>query len=167
MAKVSYFFNIQTGEELKKAYKAWAVKLHPDNGGDAEKFKEMQAQFTQLFNVLKNVHAKKDGTTWEATGDRASNETPEEFMNIIEKLMFIQDIDVELCGSWIWVSGNTKEYKELLKELGFKFSGNKKMWYWQNDGVRRYHKKAWTIDEIRQAYGSKVYKQDELDALEG
>ena len=166
MANITYFFNVQTAEELKKEYKKWAVKLHPDNGGDAEQFKDMQAEFTKLFNVLKNVHIKKDGTTWEATGDRATTETAEQFMDIIEKLMFIPDISVELCGSWIWVSGNTKEYRELLKGLDFKYSGNKKMWYYQNDGVRRYHKKAWTIDEIRNAYGSKVYK-DELDALEG
>ena len=162
---MKYFFNIQTAEELKKAYKKLAVKFHPDNGGDAEIFKAMQAEFTTLFNVLKNVHVKKDGTTWEATGEYATTETAEEFMDIIEKLMFIPDINVELCGSWIWVSGNTKEYKDLLKELGFKFSGNKKMWYYQRDGKRKYHKKAWTIDEIRATYGSKLYKE-ELEALE-
>ena len=162
----SYFFGIQTGEELKKEYKKWAVKLHPDNGGDAEQFKAMQAEFTKLFNVLKNVHIKKDGTMWEATGEYATTETPEEFMNIIEKLMFIKDITVELCGSWIWVGGDTIGIKELLKELGFKFSGNKKMWYYQRDNRRHYHKKAWTIDEIRATYGSKLYK-DELEAIEG
>ena len=162
----SYFFGVQTGEELKKEYRKWAVKLHPDNGGDAEEFKAMQAEFTKLFNVLKNVHINKEGKMWEATGNRATQETAQEFMDIIEKLMFIPDIEVELCGSWIWVGGNTKEYRDLLKELGFKFSGNKKMWYYQNDGVRRYHKKAWTIDEIRSAYGSRLYK-DEREAIEG
>ena len=163
---MKYFFGIQTGDELKKEYKRWAVKLHPDNGGDSEQFKAMQAEFTKLFNVLKNVHLKKDGTTWEATGDKVTKETPEQFMDIIEKLMFIPDITVEICGSWIWVGGDTKGIKEMLKELGFKFSGNKKMWYYQNDGVRRYHKKAWTIDEIRNAYGSQTYKEDR-EAVEG
>ena len=163
---MKYFFNIQTAEELKSEYKKLAIKFHPDNGGDAEQFKAMQAEFTTLFNVLKNVHAKKDGTTWEATGEYATSETPEEFMNIIEKLMFIPDLNVELCGSWIWVSGNTKEYREMLKELSFRYSANKQMWYYQRDTRKKYHKKAWTIDEIRAAYGSKLYK-DELDAIEG
>lgn len=161
--KKNYFFDIHTAEELKKAYKEWAVKLHPDNGGDAEQFKEMQAQFTKLFAVLKNVHINsKTGETWEATGARATTETAEEFMNIIEKLMFIAALNVELCGSWIWVSGDTKAYKELLKELGFKYSANKQMWYYQRDGKHPFYKnkKAWTIDEIRATYGSKLYKEE-------
>lgn len=164
---MTYFFDIHTAEELKKEYKKLAVQFHPDNGGDAEQFKAMQAEFTTLFNVLKNVHTKKDGTTWEATGEYATTETAQEFMDIIEKLMFIQDITVELCGSWIWVSGNTKDYKDLLKELGFKFSGNKKMWYYQRDNRKHYHKKAWSIEEIRATYSSKTYKEDELTAIEG
>ena len=159
-----FFENIETAEELKKAYHKLAIKLHPDNGGDAEQFKAMNSEFQRLFERLKNVHKNKDGEKWEATGDRATSETAEEFMNIISKLMFIKDLKVELCGSWIWVSGKTKEYKELLKELTFKYSSNKQMWYYQRDGVRKYHKQAWTIDQIRSAYGSRTFrgKREEL-----
>lgn len=155
---MKFFEGVRTAEELKKMYHKLAVKLHPDNGGDAEQFKAMNNEFRYLFDRLKNVHVNKEGETWEATGDRATNETAEEFMDIISKLMFIKDLNVELCGSWIWVSGNTKEHKDLLKELAFKWSSNKQMWYYQRDGVRKYHKKAWTMDQIRNAYGSKKFK---------
>ena len=159
MTKIRFFFGIETAEELKKEFKKLALKLHPDNGGDAEEFKAMQAEFSKLWDNLKNIHTNKKGEQYDTTGtDRATTETAAEFMNIIEKLMFIADISVELCGSWIWVSGNTKEHRDLLKELGFKYSSNKQMWYYQRDGVRKFHKKAWTIDEIRNAYGSKTYK---------
>lgn len=156
--KIRFFFGIETAEELKKAFKKLAVKLHPDNGGDAEEFKAMQAEFSLLFDRLKNIHVNKKGETWEATGEQATTETANEFMDIIIKLMFIADLTVELCGSWIWVGGNTKEHKELLKELGFRYSSNKQMWYYQREGKRKWHKKAWSIDEIRTAYGSKLYK---------
>lgn len=163
---MKYFTNIKTAEELKKAYKKLAVMLHPDNGGDEEKFKEMQNEFSKLFEQLKNIHVNKEGKTWEATGEWATKETAADFMNIIEKLMFMQDLTVELCGSWIWVGGNTKEHKDLLKELNFKFSANKQMWYYNQDGFRKHSKKVLTIDEIRAMYGSKTFK-DERMAVEG
>ncbi len=166
MARIKYFFGIETAEELKKAFRKLAAKLHPDNGGNVEEFKAMKLEFEKLWDNLKNIHTNKKGEQYDTTGtDRATTETAKEFMNIIEKLMFISDITVELCGSWIWVGGNTKEYKDLLKELGFKYSSNKQMWYYQRDGIRRYHKKAWSIDEIRSAYGSKTYK-GERDLIE-
>ena len=161
-----YFTNCKTAEELKKAYHKLAIKLHPDNGGDAEEFKEMQAEFTKMFDRLKNIHASKDGETYEKTGEYATHETAEEFMNIINTLLTFPGLTVELCGSWVWVSGDTRQYKEELKEIGCKWSANKKMWYWQNDGKRRYHKKAWSMNEIRGTYGSTVFKAARYEALE-
>ena len=166
MAKIKYFFGIETAEELKKAFRKLAVKMHPDNGGNEEEFKAMKLEFEKLWDNLKNIHVNHKGEQYDTTGtERATTETAGEFMNIIEKLMFIPDITVELCGSWIWVSGNTKDHRELLKELTFRYSSNKKMWYYQRDGKRKWHKKAWSIQEIRTAYGSKVYKEERV-ALE-
>lgn len=158
MKKIKFFADCQTAEELKKAFHKLAMKFHPDNGGDGEAFKAMKAEFEMLFDLLKNVHRRKDGETWEATGEKATTETAAEFMDIIEKVMFIDNLTVELCGSWVWVGGETKKYKDYLKENGFKYSANKKMWYYQRDGVRKWHKKAWSITEIRDTYGSEVYK---------
>ena len=38
-------------------------------------------------------------------------------MAIIEQLLNYPDMLIEVCGSWIWVSGNTKEHKDILKAL--------------------------------------------------
>ena len=38
-----------TAAQIKKAYRKKAVKMHPDRGGDEEKFKELQV------NMKKNV----------------------------------------------------------------------------------------------------------------
>lgn len=159
--KTNYFFGCETAEELKKEYHKLSRKLHPDNGGNEEQFKEMQAEFTRMFDILKNVHTNKDGDKWEATGERATTETAREFMDVIEKLMFIPDITVELCGSWIWVGGNTKGHKELLKELHFRWSANKSMWYYhKEEGKRRYRKGNWSIDKIRDTFGSELYHEE-------
>ncbi len=39
-----------TEDEIKKAYRKLAMKHHPDRGGDAEKFKEIQHAYEQLTN---------------------------------------------------------------------------------------------------------------------
>lgn len=163
---MAYFTNCKTAEEIKKSYRSWAVKLHPDNGGSEEAFKEMQAEFTKCFDRVKNIHTNKDGQQYEKTGENASTETAEEFMYIINILISMEGLNVELCGCWVWVSGETKQYKDQLKELGCKWSANKQMWYYQRDGKRRYHKKAWTIDEIRGVYGSEKFRAARRDRLD-
>ena len=46
---------------------------------------------------------------------------------IISQILHFENITIELVGSWIWLSGNTKEIKDKLKELGFKWASKKKM----------------------------------------
>ena len=147
-----YFENCKTAEELKKAYRKAAAQLHPDNnpGKDTTKdFQEMQSEFEKAFDRLKNVHVNKDGETYE----KETTETAREFMDLINKLLKM-GIDVELCGSWIWCSGNTKAVKEDLKSLGFKWSHNKAAWYYHRDPYRKKSKRSMSLDEIRLMYGS-------------
>ena len=44
-------------------------------------------------------------------------ETPEEFKKIINELVTLQGIEIEICGDWIWVTGNTYNCREQLKAL--------------------------------------------------
>lgn len=44
-------------------------------------------------------------------------------LNKTEGLVATMDRD------WVWVSGDTRSYKESLKALGFRFSGRRQAWY--------------------------------------
>ncbi len=112
---MKYFENCKTAEELKKAYHKAAAKLHPDNGGDAEEFKAMQAEYMRMFDRLKNIHATATGETYE----KETSETASEFMDIIDKVINLDGVHVEIIGSWIWLTGNTVEYKDKISAAGF------------------------------------------------
>ena len=152
---MSYFTNCKTAEELKKAYRTWAKKLHPDLGGNAEEFKQMQNEYEKLWERLKNVHQNAQGETY----TKETDETPQEFIHIINVLITLVGVEVEICGKWIWVSGNTKPHKETLKQLKFKWAHKKQAWYYHAEPYKKKSRRELTLDEIRDMFGSQHYDQ--------
>lgn len=147
-----YFDNVTTLDELKAAYKRLALKNHPDMGGDLRTMQAINAEYDSMFAVLKakhNAQAKQDGTT------RATTETPEEYRQVVEAIINLDGIEVELCGCWLWVSGDTYTHKDALKAAGFRWSRTKKMWYWHHaeDG-QHWSRGRKSMEEIRNTYGS-------------
>ena len=150
-----YFIDCKTAEELKKTYRAWAKKLHPDLGGNAEEFKVMQAEYERMWERLKNVHKTAEGKTY--TAKTETTEAPQEFINIINVLIRLEGVNVEICGSWIWASGNTLTHKDRLKSLGFKWAYKKRAWYYHTEPYRKRSHRELTLDEIRDMFGSQSY----------
>jgi len=148
-----YFSPIpKTCEELKKFYRELSKTNHPDAGGTKEAMQAINAEYTALFEGLKDIHTTKDGETY--TASKKTAETPDEFINIIDQMIHFEHITIEIIGSFIWITGNTREYKEQLKVLGFKWSPNKTAWYLAPDGYRRHGKTQYTMETIRGMYGS-------------
>ena len=75
---------------------------------------------------------------------------------VIEKLKDIKDLDLEICGSWLWVSGKTKDNKDLLKSLGLFYAPKKQQWYFRPAGYKSRRHKPVSMDRIRDTYGSEV-----------
>lgn len=148
---MKWFNNPQTLEELKKQYKSLALKHHPDLGGNTQEMQEINSEYDKLFEVLKNTHKSATGKVYTT---KETTETPNVYKNIINKLINLVGIDIEICGSWLWITGDTKPHKELLKTLKFKWSKSKSAWYYHTDKHRKHNNKAFTLDEIRDLYGS-------------
>jgi curved DNA-binding protein CbpA len=149
---MTYFINIKTLDELKAEYRRLAMKHHPDKGGNLETMKAINAEHDELFEVLKKQHNAGADEYHQTT------ETAEMFRDIIDLLLTLDGLEVELCGSWLWIGGNTKEHKDALKKAGCGWSKNKGMWYWRHpEEGRRWRKSNTTMGDIRTKYGSQVF----------
>ena len=158
---MTYFKDCKTAEELKKAYHKAAARLHPDNGGDAEEFKTMQAEYMRMFDRLKNIHTNAAGETYE----KETNENAADYMEIINKVIHLDGVNIEIIGSWIWLSGNTMEYKEEIKAAGFWWSKNKKAWYYNGDDKKSRRRGRYSMDQLREKWGTEEVKKTKQERI--
>jgi len=117
----------QTLEELKAQYRKLAMQHHPDNGGDVEIMKAVNNQYDELFPRLKDIHKTKNGEPY--TSKEETTETADQFKALISELMKMDEIVIEIIGCFVWVTGNTKPYKEKFRELKFQWHSKKLAWY--------------------------------------
>lgn len=161
---MKWFNNPTTAEELKKEYKKLALKNHPDMGGSTEAMQEINAEYDYLFARLKDTHRSATGETY--TAKTETTETAEQFRAIIEKLIHLDGIAIEICGSWVWVTGNTFAHKEELKKLSFRYSKGKNAWYYHEPGYHKKSRKSFTLEDIRDMFGSETVNGSQQDRLE-
>lgn len=79
-------------------------------------------------------------------------------MAIIAVLLSLDGLEVELCGRWLWIGGETRRHKEALKAAGCRWCSKKGLWSWHfpEDGVKR-RRKTSSMNEIRNKYGSQRF----------
>ena len=171
---MKYFANVKNLNELKAAYRKMAFELHPDRGGDAKKFSAMQLEYENTFAWLKNhpqneaesgVHAENE-EAYTSDSTTNANGVDDGFKAIIELLIHLSGINIELCGGWLWLSGNTKEHKDKLKAAGCYWSAKKKMWYWRPaDYSCRHNRHSHSMAYIRSKYGSTKIVADDTEKI--
>lgn len=89
-----------------------------------------------------------------------SCESSEDLEKVISEILKMQGVEIEVCGNWLWLSGNTKEYKEELKKLGCFWASQKKKWYYRPIKYKSLNRRSWDMDSIRKKYGSSVVKDN-------
>lgn len=162
---MKWFQDILNLEELRKFYKKLVVKHHPDNGGSDEVIKEINAEYETLFQRLKNSFENSE--TYEKASKRQKQtydwQKDTQIRDMILKLSIFTNIEVEICGVWIWVS-NCYEYRKELKELGFHWAKQKQMWYLHFDDYHKFEQKTADMDYIRSKYGSVKIKTEQEES---
>ena len=129
-------------ERVKSAYRNACRKYHPDvNPAGEEMMKVINAAYEALRDYSGSINEEQSGYG-------------ELFNDSLNAVLPLPGLNVEICGVWIWVTGNTREHKEVLKNSGFKWASKKKAWYFRPEQFRSYSRGNATLDEIREKYGS-------------
>lgn len=134
-----------TPEIVKAAYRRACSMYHPDRNPAGL---EMMKLVNQAYEALKEAHGEANDTT-------VTQDYGQELCNALNAIMGL-GLTIELCGAWAWISGNTKDHKEVLKTNGFKWASKKLMWYFRPADSKTFSRGKKTIDEIRTKYGSKI-----------
>lgn len=84
---------------------------------------------------------------------------------MLSKIIHLSDITIEICGAWIWISGNTYQHRKELKEYGFKYASKKCQWYWHSESFKKKSKKPLSMNDIRNYYGSTEVQTEGIERL--
>jgi len=144
---MKFFKDCRTIEEVKSLYKKLAKEHHPDAGGVTA---IMQAINTEYAFACAKI-AKGTGLSDEEAKEEIR--LSEEYRKVINAIIHLPGVLIEVVGNWIWVTGNTRPVKEMLKKAGLFFAKKKVAWYYRSPEFKTRGGNS-TLDEIRARYGS-------------
>lgn len=154
----AFFSDCFTVEAVKVAYRNLVKEHHPDLGGDEEIMKQVNLAYeAALLRMDKQETIKADGTTWtyyyNAENEKAAMDKLNELIGLD-----MEDVEIWLIGTWVWLLGNTKPHKDKLGKNGAKciWHRTRKCWYWKPKGSRGFSSKG-DLNEIAQRYGAKRF----------
>jgi len=153
-----YFDSIENLDNLKSRYRDLTKKYHPDlAGGDTATMAKINAEYESALKYAKNFK-----------GESLSHddiEVEKIIMDIIQKTVALNGIVVELCGRWLWFTGDTWNHKDFLKTIGCFWARKKSAWYWRPDDAQVRSRRPLSLVQIRERHGSKVFAGVVCDRL--
>lgn len=134
--------------EIKEAYRRACSKYHPDrNPAGLEMMKVVNEAYASLQDYIAPTNASND--------EELEQETLGDEMNAALNAVIGLGLTIEVCGSWIWVSGDTRTHREILKVAGYRWAPKKLMWHWRPADYKSHSRGKFSMDEIRSKHGSK------------
>ena len=161
-AKIAGLFDtsiINDIDSLKKEYFKLAKKYHPDAGGSDSQFQTLQLEYEKhLKTLLSGSKLSKEDQANEIELDKALRDAA-------NALAGLPGINIELSGTWLWVTGNTYPIRAQLKAAGFLFASAKKAWFYKGSESKGRGKMS--LEEIKSKYGATRVMPTDLRSLKG
>lgn len=155
LAILNIHSNLVSSADIKTAYQKAVSLYHPDRNPAG-------LEMMKIINLARD--ALKD---FEGSLDKTNNKNYGEILNNALNSVIDLGLTIEICGAWIWISGDTKPHREILKRAGYKWAAKKTCWYFRAEENRSYNRSSWSMDKIRQAYGSQAAKDKEKKFFSG
>lgn len=136
-----------TLDQVKKAYRQACKIYYPDvNPAGTAMMQAVNEAYEFLCQECFPIILNDDDVT---------SNYGETLNNALNAIISCLGLKIEICGAWIWVSGDTRTNKETLKNAGSFWSKQKVMWYFRPETLkRRFYRGNSSIAEIRSKYGS-------------
>jgi hypothetical protein len=154
---MNYFSGINTLKVLKMRYRELCKQFHPDLGGDTAVMQEINAQYEY---ALHHVNDEKG----ESLNEESIN-IERDLMEVINKIVALQGIIIEVAGRWIWITGETYQYKDYLKSIGCFWAHKKAAWYWRPADAKVKNRRPLSLEQIRYKYGTINIGSEDRPAL--
>ena len=151
---MNWFEGLNSPQEVKNRYRELAMEFHPDKGGNTEVMQEINTSYHRKLESC-------DNNEFESRTFRYDWRREQGLADKIAEVITLEGVAVELCGVWVWVSGDTYQHRNVLKNAGFRFSRNKRSWYYHGKGYFKRGDRIWSMKEIRDVWGSETLKDEE------
>lgn len=155
---INPFSKATTETECKEIYRE-LFKAHSSN---REAMVTINAQLKEAIEAIKAQPAPQQPAALPTTTTPTQPTKPapipaadklEAAKAIAAKVSTLPGLSVEIAGTWVWVTGDTKQQKDQLRSFSFKYSPKKSAWYWHNGPFFR-SKNNLPLEQIRVKYGS-------------
>ncbi len=153
-----FFKDCKTLSDVKQTYRDLVKIHHPDKGGDELTMKSINNEYEK---AVKHIVA---GGTLTAEEQEAEILNAEAYKNALNALQNLLGLVIEVCGGWLWVSGNTYAHRAAFAAFNaenpnnrFFWASKKKMWYFRAPEYATKGKhKSLDMEQIRGKYGSQL-----------
>jgi len=161
---MNYFTACSTVEKIKATWRRLAKQYHPDLGGDTRVMQDVNNQYHEALQA-KHKTTSYDKETKKERTYYYDKDIEQAVMNKILELlgMRMDNVNVMLLGTWVWITGDTKPYKSKLGKEGAKcrWHKTKQAWYWRSQKNKCYRSSNAPLSQIAAMYGCKTFEARE------
>lgn len=142
-----------TQKDIKTAFRRACQKYHPDKGGSVH----MMQAINQAYDQFRDFDPEQS----EVNMEDVDFEYPNSLNVAINAIVDFEGIIIEVCGNWVWVTGNTKPYSKELGQsgAGFFWAKKKAAWYFRPAKWKSKSKGTYSLEDIRERHGSQFVKR--------
>lgn len=151
-----------TPKIIKEAYRRASMKFHPDRNPAGHKMMQMVNLAFEAIKDYCGLALEPSKTINSIKADLSKY--GENLCEALNKIINF-GLNIEVCGAWVWVDGNTKPYKDVLKENGFKWAPKKTRWYYRPSDFKSRSNGSWSMSKIREFYGSSSVEDDQKSVI--